>query len=75
MQKEGKNEMQSESKRIINSLICRKMDKIEYLTGLCFCDYNKDLEVECIEAMDSDRVVVKNTMIAKLMLIIDSLEG
>lgn len=67
--------MQTQSQRIINSLIVAKMNKIEDLTGEILCDSQKDLEVECINAMDSSSVAVKNSMIAKLNSIIDILNA
>jgi hypothetical protein len=51
------------------------MNEIEDLTGEILCDSQKDLEVECIEAMDSNSVAVKNSMIAKLNSIIDLLNS
>jgi hypothetical protein len=67
--------MQTQSQRIINSLIVARMNEIEDLTGEILCDSQKDLEVECIEAMDSNSVAVKNSMIAKLNSIIDLLNS
>jgi hypothetical protein len=51
------------------------MNEIEDLTGEILCDSQKDLEVECNEAMDSNSVAVKNSMIAKLNSIIDLLNS
>jgi hypothetical protein len=67
--------MQTQSQRIINSLIVARMNEIEDLTGEILCDSQKDLEVECNEAMDSNSVAVKNSMIAKLNSIIDLLNS
>lgn len=65
--------MQTEGLRVINRMILNKMDKIEDLTGKMFHELDKELELECIEAMDSMRICVKNTVIAKLNTKIEEL--
>jgi len=67
--------MQTESIRIINTMICDRMSEIENLTQKMFHEYDKELEFQCIVAMDSDRVAVKNTIIARLNTIIDELNS
>lgn len=67
--------MYSEATRIINTMICDRMSEIENLTNKMFHEYDKDLEFQCVVAMDSDKVAVKNTIIARLNTIIDDLNS
>lgn len=56
-------------------MICDRMSEIENLTNKMFHEYDKDLEFQCVVAMDSDKVAVKNTIIARLNTIIDDLNS
>jgi hypothetical protein len=70
--REGRT-MQTQSNRIINSLIVSRMNEIENITGELMCDYREGLEIECIEAMDSNSVGVKHKILCKLNSLIDLL--